>query len=177
VDGQPKICAAAFRQFTRLRDRHDGRVGGAGNIERGKVKGIARIIRNQHLDEILIRIAEMEKRYVQSSRNLIDHRVGKRKAILWVRWVRVGGWNEDGPRGERCASIGGSPEAQFACCGLKAGPRYVNIITVLVAWVGADGKPLLIASIVFLNDDAGAPGIPSVGRLVHLNRSVDSIGS
>src|SRR4029077_17262760 len=95
-------------------DRHNRWIGGARDIERGKVKGISRVTGNHHLDEILIGVAEVEKRNVESSRELIHRRVGKSEAILWMSGVRIGSRRENGPGSERCASIGGPPETQLA---------------------------------------------------------------
>ena len=171
------IGTSARGKFTRLGDRHDRRVRRPGNVKRGEPERIAGIVRDQHLNEVLVRIAEVQEGNVESPRYLIHHGVRERETVLGKRGVRVAGWHVNSPGAPGRASIGGTAEPQLAGGRLKAGPGHIHIVLVLVDGIGTHGKPVFVAVIVLLHNYARAPRDSAVGGFVYLNRAVHCIGS
>jgi len=116
---QPEVESAALREFSRLGDGHDSFVGRTMNVERRKAERLSGIVGNHHLDEVLVRVAETQKRNVQRSSNLVHHRIRESQAILRMRGIRVGRWREN-CLGRPChATIGRPSEAHSQAVGWK----------------------------------------------------------
>ena len=175
MDRQPDVRAAARRELARLRNGHDGWAGRPRDIERRKAKGLAGIVGDHHLDEVLVRIAEAQERNVKRSGDRVDNGVRELQAILRIRIDRVGGRHENRLRRPRRATVGRTPEAQLTDSRLEAGPGHIDVVAILVHRVGAHGEPFLVACVVLLHDNAIAPGISAVDRFVHLDGAMGQI--
>jgi hypothetical protein len=177
MNGKPDIGASTRGKFTRLGDRHDRGVRRPGNVKRGEPERIAGIVRDQHLNEILVRIAEVQEGNVESPRYLIHHRIRELQTVLGKRGVRVGGWHVNSPGVPSRASVRRTSEPQLAGSRLKAGPGHVHVVPILFDRIGTHGKPLFVAVIVLLHNYARAPSDSAVGGFVYLNRAVSNVVS
>src|SRR5262249_59616452 len=93
---------------------HDRRARRAGDVKGREREGPAGVGRDQHLDEILVSVAEAQEGDVQRPGHLVDDRVGELETVLWMRRIRVGSRNEDRLGGEARAAVNRAAEAQLA---------------------------------------------------------------
>ena len=163
---------AAFRRFAGLRHRVDCRVWRTGDIKCREPERVSRIVRDQHLQEVLIGVAEVKERNVKRSGSPIYHRIRERQGILRMSGIRIRGRGVNCLGNPGCASILRAPEAQLYAGALKTRPRNINIIPIIVRGVGADRQPFFVAVIIHLHDDATAPRAAAVHGPIYANHTV-----
>ena len=85
--------------------------GAPGTLNRGEMKRFAGVVRDQHLEEVLVRVAEAEEGHTESVCHLVDDRIRKLEAVLRMRRVRVGRRNKNRLRGPGHTAICGTAKA------------------------------------------------------------------
>src|SRR5260370_42050436 len=117
--------------FTRLYDRQQRWIQSSGHVEGGEDEGVSSIPRNQELDEISVRVTEVNKWNVQCSRDGIHHRVAELDEVLRVSGIRIRSWGEEGFGGPGLPAVGRFSKSQLRTSGLKAGPVPMTIVLAL----------------------------------------------
>src|SRR5260370_10435110 len=124
--------------FTRLYDRQQRWIQSSGHVEGGEDEGVSSIPRNQELDEISVRVTEVNKWNVQCPRDGIHHWVTELDEVLRVSGIRIRPWGEEGFGGPSLPAVGRFSKSQLRTSGLKAGPSHIDIVLALVERIGAN---------------------------------------
>ena len=161
MDGQSDVAPTASRQVAGLRYRVNRWAGSARHVEGGEAERFPGVIRDHHLDEVLIQIAEAQERNIQGAANRVHHDIGELQTILRKGIVRIRRRNKDRLGSERRSAISRAAETKLAGSP-EAGPGHIDVVARLDHRVGPHGQPLLVGRRVHLDGYGTTPGLAAV---------------